>query len=238
MSRRSERPADRKEQLCGYPRGRRRVEDGLRVAARGDRPGELRRNRRRDLLGQLVGEDGPEYRDAHGAPNVPPELDLARDDAEVSHIDGALGRVQIERHADADAEPHQNKIAYYFDLGRADVHLCEQPETNDQNDAPHRAEISVSLDPNHELPGDDARGDETDHKWRDEEARVRRGDPEDALVDEAHVQDCAEHREPQEESDDGGHGERGVLPEVEGHDRVRRAPLDDEEDHGHDRRDE
>src|SRR2546425_8935983 len=237
VRRRGQRPTDRQQELRWDLRGGRGVEDRLRVPARGDRTSELGRNGRRDLLRQLVREHSAEDRDAHGAPDIPPELDLARDHPEVSHVDGALRRVEVEGHADTDAEPDEDQIAHHFDLGRADVHLREEPEADDHDGQPDRAEKAIALNPHHELAGDDACGDQPYHQRCDEQPGVRRWDPENPLIDEAHVQDRAEHREPEEEADDGGHRERRVPPELEGHDGVRVPNLDREEDHAHHRGD-
>src|SRR6267378_3786809 len=238
VQRRGERTAD------GDEHGRRDslhdggIEDRLRVAGGRNRPGELRRDGGEDLLGELVREHGAEDRNAHGASDVPPELDLAGDHAEVARVDRALSRVQIEGHADANAEPDEHEVAHDLDLGRTDRDLREQVETDHQKRGADRPEVPVATHADHELAGDEARDDETDHQRGDQETRVRRGDSENPLIDESDEEDRAEHREPEKEADRGGHRERRVLPEIERNNRVRVAPLDDEEDHAHHGRDE
>src|SRR5439155_25918236 len=193
-------------------------------------PGELRRDRREDLLGELVREHRAEDRNAHGASDVPPELDLAGDHAEVARVDRALSRVQIEGHADANAEPDEHEVAHDLDLGSTDRDLREQVETDHQEHCADRPEVPVATHADHELAGDEARDDETDHQRGDEETRVRRRDAEDSLIDESDEQDGTEHREPKEKTDRGGDRERRILPEIEWDDRVRVTPFDDEED--------
>ena len=179
-----------------------------------------------------------EDRHADSAADVPPELDLAGDDAQELRIDRALRRVEVQRHPDADTKTHEDEITHDLDLRRPDGDEREQVQTPGHDQGADGPQVAVPLDPHHELAGDDARGDETDHERGDQQARVRRGDPEDALVDERDVEDRAEHREAQQETDHRRHGERRILPEHERHDRVGIALLDDEEDHAHDGRDD
>src|SRR5438046_2314775 len=158
-------------------------------------------------------------------------------DAEEPCIDRALRRVQIKRHADTDAKPYEDEISDDLDLRRTDGHLREQHEADRQNHGPNGSDIAVALDAHHELPGHDAGADQTDHQRSDQETRICRRNSEDALIYETHENDRPEHREPEEEPDDRRHGVRRALTDVGRHDRMPVAPLDDEEDHGHDRRD-
>ena len=233
-----ERAPDRDEHWRRDPLHDGGIEDRLRVTVGRNRARKLRRDRSDDLLRELMGEHRTEDRNAHGASDVPPELDLARDDAEVPRVDRALRRVQIERHADPNAEPDEHEVAHDLDLGTTDRDLREQVQTDHQEHCADRPEVPVATHANHELAGDEACDDETDHERGDQETRVRRGDAEDSLIDEPNEEDRAEHGESEEKTDRGGNCERRVLPEVEWDDRVRVTPFDDEEDHAHDGRDE
>src|SRR5207302_11383235 len=96
-----------------------------------------RRQRGRDLLGQLVAQHRSEQRDADGAADVAPELDLAGDDAEEPCIDRALRRVQIKRHAYTDAKPYEDEISDDLDLRRTDGLLREQHEADREDHGPN-----------------------------------------------------------------------------------------------------
>ena len=186
MRRSGERAANRQQHLiedrlelrrqrCFRRRDRGRIEERLRIgrAAAKCRTG-LRRQVERaggfgDLLRKLMREHGTEDRDPDGAADVPPELDLARDDAEVLEVDSALRGVEIERHADADAETDKHEVAHDLHLGRADIDLRKQVQAEHHHDHAERPEVAIPLHADHELPGDDARGDEPDHERRDEE---------------------------------------------------------------------
>src|SRR5437773_2512614 len=83
----------------------------------------------------------------------------------------------------AEARANEDEVADDLDLLRVDGDLAEEPEARHHQEDRDRADEAVAVEARDDLPGDEARADEADHHRGDEQAGVRRGDPEDALVD-------------------------------------------------------
>ena len=115
-------------------------------------------------------DDRAEDRHANGAADVPPELDLARRDAEVFARQRALGRVDVQRHGHAQTDADHDEAAHDVGLRCADVHLREAVQAEHHDDQADRADEPVARDADHELAGHDAGADEADHHRSREQA--------------------------------------------------------------------
>ena len=183
-----------------------------------------------DVRAQPVGEDRPEDRRGQSAAQVAEELQVARHHAQELLVDRALHRVEVERKGDAEAGADDDERGGHLELSRVDRDLGEEPDTDRHHRGAEGAEVSVLLDPDHQLAAQDAGSDQAEHHRRDQGAGVGGADAEHALEDQGHEDQGPEHPEAGEGADQDRDREGPAPEKRERNDRLRLEVLDDDED--------
>src|SRR5215213_7281276 len=185
----------------------------------------LRRGVVLQMLGVTGGDERTDHRGAERRAEGPDELRGRGRDAEEPLLDGTLDGERRRRHERAEAEASDHEVEGDGPLGRVNIQRRQQVDAEGHHYRAGDHERFDALHAGYDLAADDPHGRHAEDERGEHGARARRGLPEHALHKERGVQDDPEHPDTDHEHEKRGGAEDPALEERERNNRLLRPEF-------------